>query len=113
MAGNNSRFTAIRTNTTAAATTYTSHSQLGCETVIARYASSTSTAITPMPSSTSSEKAPARAGQDASGWLDSAWSAAASACRVENSRHDVTCSSLSILYLFAAFGSCAMRTRSR
>ena len=67
MAGNSSRFTAISRKTTAAATTYTHHSQPGCGTVSARYASSASTAITPMPSSTSSEKAPARASQDASG----------------------------------------------
>ena len=44
------------------------------------------------------QKAPARAGQDASGGVCDGPSAAAFGRRVENSRHDVTCSSLSILY---------------
>ena len=76
MAGNSSRLTAISRKITAAATTYTNHSQPGWTTVTAEYANSASTAIMPMPGSTSNEKAPARAGQEASGWPESAWSAA-------------------------------------
>ncbi len=74
MAGNSRRLTAISKKTTAAATVYTHHIQPRCGTV---RTSSASTAITPVPNSTSSEKAPARASQDAGGTVADGSSAGA------------------------------------
>ena len=70
MAGNSSRLTAIQQNDHSGGDHVHQPEPARLRNGGRQYASSASTAITPMPSSTSNEKAPARAGQDASGWPD-------------------------------------------